>query len=148
MYQSRHDGRDWEQINASRLEALKHQLEVYAKHNTSWSIWLWKGKYHAGRMNLRMSRLMNRYRVPRNGLRQRGYSVSQASEAVPREKEGKLSTVPVRVPRPHSVSLPTPGVTTKVKSVTFSSQSKNGCLKRSLESENVTQRSRSSPRGL
>lgn len=48
MYQSRHDGKDWEQINASRLEALKHQLEVYAKHNTSWSIWLWKGKYQIG----------------------------------------------------------------------------------------------------
>lgn len=45
VYQSKDDGKpDWEEINVSRLEALKHQLEVYSKHHTSWSIWLWKGE--------------------------------------------------------------------------------------------------------
>jgi hypothetical protein len=44
VYQSADDGKpDWEEINDSRLEALKHQLEMYAKQNVSWSIWLWKG---------------------------------------------------------------------------------------------------------
>jgi hypothetical protein len=45
VYQSAVDGTpDWEEVNSSRLEALKHQLEIYAKHDVSWSIWLWKGK--------------------------------------------------------------------------------------------------------
>jgi aryl-phospho-beta-D-glucosidase BglC (GH1 family) len=51
VYQSQNDSEEWEQVNESRLEALKHQLEVYARHNTSWSIWLWKGEdCHAPRV--------------------------------------------------------------------------------------------------
>jgi aryl-phospho-beta-D-glucosidase BglC (GH1 family) len=44
VYQSADDGKpDWQDINESRLAALKHQLEMYSEHNVSWSIWLWKG---------------------------------------------------------------------------------------------------------
>ncbi|KAI9635318.1 glycoside hydrolase superfamily [Dioszegia hungarica] len=43
VYQNAGDGKpDWEEINDSRLAALKHQLEMYSAVNVSWSIWLWK----------------------------------------------------------------------------------------------------------
>jgi len=53
VYQSTDDGKpDCEEINDSRLEALKHQLEMYAKQNVSWSIWLWKGGVYLGDVGL------------------------------------------------------------------------------------------------
>jgi len=43
VYQNADDGlEDWEKINTSRYHVLKTQLGIYAKNNTSWSIWLYK----------------------------------------------------------------------------------------------------------
>jgi hypothetical protein len=43
VYQNEDDGlADWEKINTSRYHVLKTQLGIYAKNNTSWSIWLYK----------------------------------------------------------------------------------------------------------
>lgn len=42
VYQNASDPKA-DEINASRLAALKHQLELYRELSVSWSIWLWKG---------------------------------------------------------------------------------------------------------
>lgn len=45
VYQSADDGiADWEAKNAARIEVAKCQLNIFAKHDASWAIWLWKGQ--------------------------------------------------------------------------------------------------------
>lgn len=43
VYQQAKDGiPNWEEINEERYAVLKTQLEIYARSNASWSIWLYK----------------------------------------------------------------------------------------------------------
>ncbi len=63
VYQSEDDGiADWQDINESRYQVLKDQLEVYRKAKASWSIWLYKdigfqGMTYAGKQTAYMKLL-------------------------------------------------------------------------------------------
>ncbi|KAL7420963.1 Endo-1,4-beta-xylanase 5 [Cryptotrichosporon argae] len=42
VYANPTDGPDWETVNEARYGVLQLQLDIYARTDTSWSIWLWK----------------------------------------------------------------------------------------------------------
>jgi len=44
VYDNASDGPEWKENNERRYNLLKTQLDIYARNNTSWSIWLWKGR--------------------------------------------------------------------------------------------------------
>lgn len=45
VYQSAEDGiANWQDLNEARYEVAKCQLNIFAKHQASWAIWLWKGE--------------------------------------------------------------------------------------------------------
>ena len=45
VYASPKDGLDnWEEINESRYDVAKAQIDIYRKSRASWSIWIYKGR--------------------------------------------------------------------------------------------------------
>lgn len=136
VYDDASDGPQWKENNESRYKLLQTQLDIYARNNTSWSIWLWKGRSGfpidlLGRRIVGVETvLIARYRIPGDGVCQRGDGLYETPQAFPGKEEGESGSRPGEygLCEPDGrTSLPMLGGVTMIPSDTSSNLLRNGC---------------------